>query len=150
MSLNPENSDIPEIDPLGAWEIIETDPDAVLIDVRSQAEWSFVGVPDLSELGKATITVEWAQFPGMSKNPHFVVALTEQIGTPPKGPLLFLCRSGVRSLHAARAVRQHFDGLGEAVVCINVAEGFEGDLDVDGHRGRLGGWRFHGLAWRQS
>jgi len=139
-----------EVVPTQAWEILKTEPNARLIDVRTAAEWGYVGVPDLSEIGQTLICVEWLSFPGMSRNPHFVDAVTEQLGGEGPGTLLFICRSGVRSLAAARAVAEHFAERGVSVECLNVAEGFEGDLDPHGHRSCLNGWKFRGLAWRQS
>lgn len=138
------------VSPSGAWEILASEKNARLIDVRTQAEWGFVGVPDLSELGQTLICVEWASFPGMSKNPNFVDAVLTELGGEDPGKLLFLCRSGVRSLHAAKAVTEHLSASGVAVTCLNVEEGFEGDLDANGHRGLQNGWRHRGLAWRQS
>jgi len=141
---------VDQVIPVDAWEILATEKNARLIDVRTQAEWSFVGIPDLSGLTHALICVEWAGFPGMSKNPRFADAVTEALGDEAPGRLLFICRSGVRSLHAAACVADRFAQLGKAVTCLNVAEGFEGDLDANGHRGFRNGWKVGGLAWRQS
>lgn len=138
------------VPPAEAWRILATDPSARLVDVRTQAEWGFVGVPDVSDLGHTLICVEWAQFPGMSKNEHFVNAVMEEIGEETPSQILFLCRSGVRSLNAAKAVSAHLSARGVPVTCLNVEEGFEGDLDENGHRGFQNGWKFRGLAWCQS
>ena len=142
--------DIGGVTPTDAWEILATEKDARLVDVRTTAEWGFVGVPDLSELGHSVICVEWAGFPGMLINPRFVEAVMEELGNEGPGKILFLCRSGVRSLSAAQAVATQFAQDGKVVECLNVVEGFEGDLDSFGHRGRLNGWKLRGLAWRQS
>ena len=139
-----------EVNPDGAWQILREQPSARLIDVRTRAEWGFVGVPDLEEVGHETIFVEWASFPNMSINPRFVAEVIEAVGGGNSGPLLFLCRSGARSLRAATAVYDHLSQDGGGVTCLNVAEGFEGDLDPRGHRGGLNGWKARGLAWRQS
>jgi rhodanese-related sulfurtransferase len=139
-----------ELSPADAWDILATDSNARIVDVRTTAEWGFVGVPDVSEIGHAVICIEWSQYPGMSVNPNFVEAVKHARGIEGPGTMLFLCRSGVRSLHAARAFAAYSAENGVAVECINVAEGFEGDLDSDGHRGRLNGWKLRGLAWRQS
>ena len=136
--------------PTEAWDILATENDARLIDVRTQAEWGFVGVPDLSEIGHTLVCVEWAGFPGMSINQQFVEAVMTELGDEVPGKLLFLCRSGVRSLYAAEAVTEHCSAIGVLVTCLNVAEGFEGDLDSNGHRGFQNGWKHRGLAWRQS
>lgn len=141
---------IGEVSPDEAWRILADEEDARLIDVRTQSEWGFVGVPDLEEIGQSTLYVEWASFPGMSINPGFAVEVAGALGTGNVGRLLFLCRSGARSLRAAEAVTAHFERYGVSVTCLNVAEGFEGDLNAEGHRGSVNGWKSRGLAWRQS
>lgn len=142
-------ADVGEVDPVAAWQILETHPDALLVDVRSRAEWSFVGTPDLSPIGKQVILAEWRRYPDMAVNPGFAEALLAETGGTPSH-LLFICRSGARSLEAAREVQARLDAAGAKTVCLNVAEGFEGGLDPEGHRGRLNGWKARGLAWRQS
>lgn len=138
-----------EVDPGTAWQILSEDESARLIDVRTRAEWGFVGVPELGELGQTPIFVEWSSFPDMSTNLSFAAEVEEAVGKNP-GILLFICRSGSRSLRAARAVADHFVRKDVGVTCTNVAEGFEGDLDASGHRGGHNGWKARGLAWRQS
>jgi rhodanese-related sulfurtransferase len=139
-----------EVTPTEAWRILSETGDARLIDVRSRAEWGFVGVPDIGELGQRPVFIEWAIYPDMSVNTAFVAAVEQALGPDISGPLLFLCRSGSRSLRAAHAVAEHFAVKGKPVTCINVAEGFEGDVDASGHRGNHNGWKARGLAWRQS
>jgi sulfur dioxygenase len=110
--------------------------EAVLVDVRSDAERDWVGyVPGAAP-------VAWKQWPGMAMNPAF----DEQLSAvaQPGRKVLLLCRSGVRSIGAARRATQ----LG--LEAYNILEGFEGDPDGDGHRGRIGGWRLRGLPWRQN
>ena len=127
-----------------AWRILGDDSSAKLIDVRTQAEWNFVGLPDLSTVGKAVHRVEWQGFPGGAPNTES----TDQVaatGAKPADTILFLCRSGGRSKAAAIAL----SGLGYTK-CYNVAGGFEGDLDGDRQRGRAGGWKAAGLPWNQS
>jgi rhodanese-related sulfurtransferase len=141
---------IAEVGPQEAWSILETDTDSVLIDVRSQAEWNFVGLPDLAPLGKQALQIEWKRFPEMGENPEFLTELARHLGGSAPSRMLFLCRSGGRSLSAAKAVAQSWAQAGKPVTCVNVAEGFEGDLDVDKHRGTLSGWKARGLPWRQS
>ncbi|WP_245947648.1 rhodanese-like domain-containing protein [Jannaschia seohaensis] len=140
---------VEEVNPPDAYKILSEDMTARLVDVRSAAEWGFVGGPDLSALRRDVIRIEWQSWPGMSPNPAFVGALMDEMGSDPP-ILLFLCRSGGRSKAAARAVTRAYAARDVAVRCINVAEGFEGDLDSDGHRGVLGGWKARGLAWRQT
>lgn len=141
---------IGSVDPAEAWDRLGRISDAVLVDVRTTAEHSFVGVPDLTGLNKALVCVEWAFFPGMSKNPRFVAALEEELGGTFPAELYFICRSGARSLSAAEAVSAHLEQVGQQAKCFNVEEGFEGDLDPQGHRGGHNGWKARGLAWRQS
>ncbi len=136
--------------PQEVWDTLESDGKAVLMDVRSRAEWSFVGIPDLTALGRSALLVEWAGFPDMSVNPQFAEQVVDRLGPEIPRRLFFLCRSGVRSLSAAEAVADLLASRGVGGECINVAEGFEGDLDGEGHRGRLNGWKVRGLAWRQS
>lgn len=142
---------IGEKNPDEAWRLLQdVGSDCRLVDVRTRAEWSFVGVPDLGELNDEPILVEWASYPDMSTNARFVAEVMDALGGDRPGHLLFLCRSGSRSLRAAHAVAGHLHSEGGNCDCINVAEGFEGDLDRDGHRGRVNGWKVRGLSWRQS
>ncbi|UIJ34524.1 rhodanese-like domain-containing protein [Allobranchiibius sp. GilTou73] len=134
-----------DLTPQQAWELLAAHDDAVLVDVRTTAEWAYVGVPDITGLGRETEFVEWVSFPDGSSNPHFVDDVREAGVTPGDGrPVVFLCRSGQRSIGAAKAATAA--GLGPAY---NVLEGFEGGLDDAGHRGG-GGWRAAGLPWKQS
>ncbi len=131
-----------------AWARLKSDAGAVLIDVRTGAEWAFVGLPDLSSLGKRPVLVEWQDFPGGQPNPAFVDRLAEAlsaIGANKDNELFFLCRSGGRSLGAARAM-----SVAGYSRCRNVADGFEGPLDPNRHRGTLGGWKAKGLPWVQG
>jgi rhodanese-related sulfurtransferase len=132
-----------DLTPLEAWDLLDRDPGAVLVDVRSEAEWIFVGLPDVTALGKKLVTVSWNHWPGGTRNPHFLDQLAAR-GVTGGEPVLFICRSGARSRSAAVAATAA--GIAPS---FNVAEGFEGDLDEAGHRGS-NGWRAHGLPWRQS
>ena len=130
------------------WARLKGDAASVLIDVRTGAEWAFVGLPDLSSIGKRTVLVEWQDFPGGQLNQAFVERVAEAlaaIGANKDSQLLFLCRSGGRSLHAARAM-----SAAGYTRCLNVANGFEGPLDPNRHRGTLGGWKAKGLPWVQG
>jgi rhodanese-related sulfurtransferase len=126
-----------------AWELLKSDPKARLIDVRTTAEWNFVGLPDLSPLGQEAALIEWQMFPTMQPNPQFVAAASA--GADKDAPVLFLCRSGARSRSAAIALTAA--GFGRAY---NIAGGFEGDLDDERHRGHRNGWKAAGLPWKQS
>jgi len=130
--------------PATAWKILTENKDAVLIDVRTRAEWSFVGLPELAPIGKQPTLLEWQVFPSMQPNEEFVSALESAV-TDKSTPLLFLCRSGARSAAAAKAMT----AAGYST-CLNVAEGFEGPLDAQGKRGSAAGWKASGLPWRQS
>ncbi|EPX77349.1 rhodanese-like domain-containing protein [Litoreibacter arenae] len=141
---------VQELLPTQAWSLLENDPNAVLIDVRTKAEWSFVGKPDLSSLDRSIITIEWARYPDMSVNPRFVEELNNILDGSIPSKILFICRSGVRSMSAAKAVQASLAGDTQGPDLFNVAEGFEGDLDAEKHRGGLSGWKAHGLPWRQS
>ena len=142
--------EVGEVSPTEAQDLLRDNPGARLVDVRTQAEWDFVGVPNVSDLGQTLYCVEWASHPGMIQNGDFVRQLDEALGEGDYGPVLFLCRSGVRSLRAAAAFAEHMANLGRPVACLNVAEGFEGDLDPDRHRGGANGWKARGLPWQQS
>lgn len=131
-----------------AWEALKKDPQAQLVDVRTAAEWTFVGVPDLSPLGRKVMTVEWQSFPSMARNADFETALVAQLkaaGVSEATPIFFLCRSGARSRAAATAMTAK--GFKK---CFNVSAGFEGDLDGERHRGRENGWKADGLPWMQA
>ena len=128
-----------------AWERLNADTSAQMIDVRTVAEWNFVGLPDLSELGRRAHTIEWQGFPTGAQNPAFLAEAMQALGADKAAPVLLLCRSGARSRAAAIALTQA--GYTSA---FNVAGGFEGDPDDDGHRGNINGWKASGLPWRQG
>lgn len=132
-----------DLTPRQAWERLESDPDAVLVDVRTSAEWSFVGLPDLTSVGKRVVPIEWTTFPDGAPNPRFLDDLRASIPTDDT-PVLFLCRSGARSAAATAAAT-----AAGYTAAHNVAEGFEGELDAQGHRA-VNGWKQAGLPWRQG
>lgn len=132
-----------DVTPPEAYAAVTGSDDAVLVDVRTTAEWTYVGVPDLSSSGREVAFVEWSRFPGGAVNDRFVDELAA-FGVRPGRPVYFLCRSGVRSVAAAEAATAA--GLGPAY---NVLEGFEGPVDGGGHRS-VSGWRNDGLPWRQQ
>lgn len=133
-----------DIAPAEAWKLLGDRADAILIDVRTSAEWNYVGLPDLASLGRKPALIEWQVFPSMQVNPEFVGALSGAL-TDKSAPLLFLCRSGARSAAAAKAMT----AAGYAT-CLNVTDGFEGPLDAAAKRGSTRGWKASGLPWRQS
>jgi len=133
-----------DVSPNRAWEMLTECVSVVLVDVRTEPEWDFVGVPDLRELDKEPLLINWQVYPSMQIHDGFVEDLRE-LGVNESQPVLFLCRSGVRSRHAARSATEA--GYRH---CFNVSEGFEGGKDDASHRGRIGGWKQSGLPWRQN
>jgi rhodanese-related sulfurtransferase len=127
-----------------AWEQLRANPKAQLVDVRTMAEWNFVGLPDISSLGRKVHCVEWQSFPSGARNPGFVVEASQVLGDK-DAPVLLLCRSGARSRAAAIALTEA--GFAQA---FNIAGGFEGDMDGEGHRGNREGWKAENLPWRQG
>lgn len=133
-----------DIDPLDAYEWLKTDVTAVLVDVRTEQEWAYVGTPDLGEIGKAVARVTWPSGAQSSSPTVFLDAL-KQAGVSEHQTVLFICRSGARSrLAAIVATAADFSKA------YNVSHGFEGPVDVDGHRGTTSGWKADDLPWRQS
>jgi len=132
-----------DITPRQSWELLRANPDAVLVDVRTAAEWKWVGVPDLTTEGREVVFVEWNSGDG-KPNPNFVAELNAAGITPGQRPVVFLCRSGKRSIPAAEAAT-----AAGIAPCYNMLQGFEGDLDEHGHRGGAG-WRAEGLPWKQT
>ncbi len=134
---------VPDVSPADAWAALQSDPDAVLVDVRTDAEWTFVGVPDLASAGKQPVLIPWQVYPSMQVNGAFVEHLRRS-GVTPLSKVFYLCRSGARSLAAAQAAQAA--GFPNAA---NIADGFEGPPDAAGHRGAVAGWKADGLPWQQ-
>lgn len=131
-----------------AWTRLKSNARSVLIDVRTIAEWAYVGLPDLSVIGKRPVLVEWQGFPDDRLNTAFVERVIEAlnpIGADRESELFFICRSGRRSLKAAQAM-----AAAGYTRCRNVADGFEGPLDANRHRGQAVGWKAKGLPWAQG
>jgi rhodanese-related sulfurtransferase len=131
-----------------AWDLLQAESRAQLVDVRTMAEWNFVGLPDLSGLGRRVHCIEWQSFPTMAVNPAFAAeaeAAVTAAGADKSSPILFICRSGARSRAAAVALAAA--GFAKAY---NVAGGFEGDPDGERHRGNINGWKAARLPWRQG
>jgi len=133
-----------DLSPQQTWDLLKSEPDAVLIDVRTDAEFAYVGEPDLGSMKNPTHRICWKIFPDMKRNPHFEDAVRDVVVNV-ETPVLFLCRSGVRSAAAATTMT----ALGYRR-CYNVAEGFEGDKDAHDHRGSVNGWKVRGLPWVQN
>lgn len=143
-----DNYTIEEVDVASAWNALQGNSRSQLVDVRTRAEWTYVGIPDLGAIGKRTVLVEWQTFPDQSVDPRFAERLANELqalGVQVDDDLFFICRSGSRSLAAARAMAS-----AGYRACRNVTEGFEGPLDDDRHRGALSGWKAIGLPWLQG
>ncbi len=149
MSPSSSHSDYAgDLAPQEAWDLLKAEPAAQLVDVRTLAEWNFVGLPDLGPLSRKVHCIEWQGFPSGAMNPDFVAetaAALEACGAGADTPILFLCRSGGRSRAAAFAMAQ--SGFSKAY---NIAGGFEGDLDAGRHRGTSLSWKAQNLPWKQS
>lgn len=133
------------LSPQQAWEMIQDDPRAVLVDIRSSMEYLFVGHP------KGSVHIPWIDEPEWTINPHFVTDIRKlMLGglvctiEEQCAPVILICRSGKRSLDAGIALMD--SGLTHVY---HIEEGFEGELDDDHHRSTVGGWRYQGLPWEQ-
>lgn len=124
--------------PEQCWAVLQQNNHAVMVDVRTKMEHLFVGHPP------GAIHIAWKEAPDWQLNANFIGDV-QRIIPDQSTPILLLCRSGQRSLEAARALEavgyQHL---------INIVDGFEGPLDASKQRGKLAGWRFSGLPWQQS
>ncbi|HKW39478.1 MAG TPA: rhodanese-like domain-containing protein [Burkholderiales bacterium] len=124
--------------PAEAYALLQQDPNAKLVDVRTRAEWDYVGhIP-------GTVLIEWNTYPDGHRNPAFLGELQAQVAKS-DSPVMFLCRSGARSHHAAAAATQA--GYPNSY---NILEGFEGEKNTQGQRSTVGGWRVAGLPWVQG
>lgn len=148
MSSSPEETPVvAEMTAREAHGLLLSDETAQLVDVRTRAEWSFVGAP-LPIGERLPIFCEWQSFPDMQVSPRFVDDLSVELrarGASQDAPLVFLCRSGARS----RAAAQAMIAAGWRR-CVNVSDGFQGPPDAEGHRSRVSGWQAAGLPWRQG
>ncbi len=122
--------------PLQTHEFLQSRPEAVFIDVRSELEYLFVGHP----IG--AILIPWYNTPDWDLNPHFVPEV--KMAASLNRPVVLICRSGNRSVEAGLKLEDA--GLREVY---NVLHGFEGDLDEGHRRSTVNGWRFDGLPWEQ-
>lgn len=135
---------VENISPRHTWAALQGNPEARLVDVRTDAEWNFVGIPDLSQTARELVLIPWQVYPSMQVNDAFTEQL-RRAGVEPKHHVYFLCRSGVRSVAAARAAQ-----MAGYLHVYNVADGFEGQLDGNSRRGSANGWKAEGLPWRQK
>lgn len=133
-----------DINPEEALKLMQDDDNAVLVDVRTIAEWKLVGIVDMSPLANRDIYIEWVDFPGRVFNDNFITDLNAAVSHH-QTPIYFLCRTGVRSAAAAKLAT--LDGYEN---CYNVIEGFEGAKDDKGHRGKTTGWQGRDLPWKHE
>lgn len=148
MSMHNGGKPVDAVDVETTWQSLVSRPGGQLIDVRTRAEWTYVGIPDLGPIGKRAVLVEWQTFPDQTVDPRFAERLASELGAlgvQLDDDLFFICRSGSRSLAAAKAMA---DAGYRA--CHNVAGGFEGPLDDERHRGSADGWKAVGLPWLQG
>ena len=131
---------VAEVNPKQAWNILREKPTAILLDVRSKVEFDYVGHP------VDAVHVPLQEAPDWQTDPDFVQKVIERLGESSRDiTILTICRSGKRSMLAA----QLLEAQGYTHTA-NIAEGFEGDLDENRHRGNVNGWRYHGLPWEQT
>ena len=137
-------TEVKSITPTDAFELVKKDPRALLIDVRSNMEFLFIGHP------VGAISIPWIDEPDWEINPHFAAEIRKLLlgGLDHRDgrnvPVVLICRSGKRSLEAGELLIK--EGFGDVY---NVSDGFEGELDENHHRSNLGGWRFENLPWEQ-
>ena len=134
---------VENVAPAQVYAALLADRRARLVDVRTDAEWTYVGLPDLSETGQNPVLIPWQLFPSGQVNDRFMDQL-HAAGIAADAPVYFLCRSAVRSLAAAQLAQAH--GFTQAY---NIADGFEGPVNGHGHRGTVAGWKAAGLPWGQ-
>ena len=136
-----------DVTPAECWAALEGD-DAFLVDVRTSAEWNFVGFPLTPDNRAQPVFAEWQTYPSMSIDGSFGARLASAIGAAggtAQSQVYFLCRSGARSMASAAALTgEGFEN------CFNILDGFEGPPDEEGHRGQVAGWKAAGLPWRQK
>jgi len=137
--------ELKNISPRDAWDLMQQDPRALLVDIRSSMEYLFVGHP------KGAVHVAWIDEPDWKVNPEFTTEIRKLIlggvvhdDGIESAPIMLICRSGKRSVEAGKQLLA--DGMTNVY---NVIQGFEGDLDENHHRSTIGGWRFEGLPWEQ-
>lgn len=133
-----------DVTPADAWAALAQSTNTQLVDVRTQAEWSFAGVPSLDSLNKTVKTVSWKFYPNFEVNTRFIEQL-EQAVADKNAPLYFLCKTGGRSTDAAIAAT-----AAGYTQCYNIEGGFEGDINTNHQRGQVNGWKASRLPWQQA
>ena len=143
IKLNNKNYRIQNISSKKCFEILSKEKVSYLIDVRTHAEWQFLGVPDLSAIKKEVIFVSWQIQPEMNENKNFEKQILD-MGIKKNNPLYLICRSGQRSYNAAKLLLDN--GFTN---CFNVSDGFEGELNKQKKRSLINGWKYNNLPWRK-
>ena len=142
----PGNDYAGDVTAQAAWEILQSNPGSLLVDVRTEVEWKLIGTPDLSSINKEPLYLQWVTMTGVNKN--FVAELKQHLeerNISNDSPIYFMCQSGGRSKIAAKQCAEL-----SYTASYNIAEGFEGDLDEHNHRNSVSGWKVAGLPWVQS
>lgn len=140
---------VTQITPVEAFDLLQKDPHSVLVDVRTAEEFNFVGTADAAAFANRMILLPWQTLPGMQINPNFEDQLAAETAKlfgdkAEEAKIIFMCRSGARSQQAAtQALILGYQN------CYNLTGGFEGDVNSEGHRGKVNGWKASSLAWRQ-
>ena len=143
---------VEEVVPVLAYEKLTDCNRSFLVDVRTRAEWSFVGTPVCQSMKNDVIFCEWASFPDMVKKSEFLENLLSHLNLEKSDNIFFICRSGARSFQAAIELSNFLGESGKAfsgISCFNVKYGFEGGLSDDAKRGGVNGWKFSNLPWQQ-
>ena len=135
--------EINTVNSLDCFDILTTNNKAQLVDVRTKSEWEFVGIPDLSSINKKTFFISWQNYPSMNKNEYFEKEIIKA-GIRKDDHLYFLCRSGQRSLQAARLILEK-----GYYYCCNIEDGFEGNKNSNYQRSTINGWKYNKLPWKQ-
>ena len=133
-----------DVSPADAWTALSQSLSSQLVDVRTQAEWSFAGIPTVDTLSKTVKTISWKFYPNFDVNPRFIEQL-EQAVADKTAPLYFLCKTGGRSTDAAIAAT-----AAGYTQCYNIEGGFEGDINTNHQRGQVNGWKASRLPWQQA
>ena len=147
--IRAETSQVDELAPEPAFQALSTNPSSALVDVRTSAEWANSGLADLSALDLPVWPIEWVRFPDMAPNPSFLEELWDHAGGTLPERLFFICRSGQRSMAAARLVAHQGQALKQPVHCTNVAEGYDGMHHPGFAQDQPSGWKARGLPWQQ-
>jgi len=133
-----------DVSPSECWTALTSAPASQLVDVRTQPEWSFAGIPTLDSISKTVKTISWKFYPNFDVNPNFIAQL--EAAVPDKtAPLYFLCKTGGRSADAAIAAT-----AAGYTHCYNIEGGFEGDINSNYQRGQISGWKASKLPWQQA